>query len=74
MGRFSNRIPELLQRKGIRDNKRYSQKEMARACGLSEGAISRIIRYETLDNVPFGHLYIIAQWLEVPMEELVREE
>jgi transcriptional regulator with XRE-family HTH domain len=74
MGKLRNRIPELIQLKGIRDNKRYTQKEMARGCGLSEGAISRIMRYETIDNVPFGHALIVAQWLEVPMEELVREE
>jgi transcriptional regulator with XRE-family HTH domain len=71
MGRLKNRIPELLQRKGIRDNKRYTQKEMAIGCGLSEGAISRIMRYETLDNVPLGQVFIVAQWLEVSVEEVV---
>jgi transcriptional regulator with XRE-family HTH domain len=74
MGKLRNRIPELIQLKGIRDNKRYTQKEMAIGTGLYESAISRMMRYETLDNVPFGHLFVIAQWLEVPMEELVREE
>jgi transcriptional regulator with XRE-family HTH domain len=74
MGKLRNRIPELIQMKGIRDKKRYTQKEMAIGTGLYESAISRIMRYETLDNIPFGHIFIIARWLEVPVEELVQED
>jgi transcriptional regulator with XRE-family HTH domain len=73
MGKLMNKIPGLLQRKGLRDNKRYSQKEMARGCGLSEGAISRLMRYASLDNVPFSHVLAVAKWLEVPVEALVQE-
>jgi transcriptional regulator with XRE-family HTH domain len=74
MGKHANRIPELLQMKGIRDRKRYTQKEMAQGCDLSEGAISRLMRYETLDNVPFSHIVAVARWLEVHAEELAYEE
>jgi transcriptional regulator with XRE-family HTH domain len=74
MGKFINRIPELLQRKGLRDNKRYSQRDLARGAGVSDNAISRLMRYETLDNIPLGHALSIAKWLEVHVEELVREE
>jgi transcriptional regulator with XRE-family HTH domain len=74
MGKLKNRIPELLQLKGIRDKKRYTQKEMAIGAGLYEGAVSRIMRYETLDNVPFSHVLAVARWLEVPVEELIYEE
>jgi transcriptional regulator with XRE-family HTH domain len=81
MGKLKNRIPELLQVKGIRDKKRYTrdkkrytQKEMAIGAGLYEGAVSRIMRYETLDNVPFSHVLAVARWLEVPVEELIYEE
>jgi transcriptional regulator with XRE-family HTH domain len=74
MGKLGNRIPELLQVKGIRNRKRYTQKEMAQGSGLSEGAISRIMRYETLDNVPFSHVLAVARWLEVSVEELIYEE
>ena len=73
MGKLKNRIPELLQLKGIRDKKRYTQKEMAIGAGLYEGAVSRIMRYETLDNVPFSHVLAVARWLEVPVEELIYE-
>jgi transcriptional regulator with XRE-family HTH domain len=74
MGRLINRIPELFQRKGIRDKKRYLQKDMALGCGLSGNAISRLMRYETLDNVPFSHIVAVAKWLEVHAEELAYDE
>ena len=73
MGKYSNRIPELLQRKGLRDNKRYSQRDLARGAGVSDNAVSRLMRYETLDNIPLGHALSIAKWLEVSVEDLVRE-
>jgi transcriptional regulator with XRE-family HTH domain len=74
MGRYLNRIPAMLQKKGLRDNKRYTQRDMASGIGLSDNAISRLMRYETLDNVPLGHVLMIAKWLEVPVEELIYEE
>jgi DNA-binding Xre family transcriptional regulator len=74
MGRLINRIPELLKEKSFRDKKWYLQKEMALGCGLAESAISRLMRYETLDNVPFSHVLAVARWLEVHVEELAREE
>jgi transcriptional regulator with XRE-family HTH domain len=73
MGRLVNRIPELLQIKGLRDKTRYLQKDMALGSGLSQNAISRLMRYETLDNVPLSHALAVAKWLEVHVEELVRE-
>jgi hypothetical protein len=73
MGKLKNRIPELIQRKGIQDGKRYLQQDMARGSGLSEGSISRIMRYETLDNVPYGHLFAIGNWLGVDdLRDLVK--
>jgi transcriptional regulator with XRE-family HTH domain len=65
MSKLVNRIPELLARKELRDNKRYSQRDMARGTQLSDNAISRVLRYETLDNVSFGILLAIADWLGV---------
>jgi transcriptional regulator with XRE-family HTH domain len=74
MGRWKNRIPELLQLKGIRDKKRYLQKDLAEGSGLVDSAVSRLMRYETLDNVPFSHIVAVAKWLEVHAEELAYEE
>jgi transcriptional regulator with XRE-family HTH domain len=74
MGKLKNRIPELLQRKGLRDDTRYSQKHLAEGSGLADSAISRLMRYETLDNIPLSQLIPVAKWLEVHVEELVRGE
>ena len=74
MGRLINRIPELIQRKGIRDNKRYSQREMAEGTQLTDAAISRILNSRTLDHFTLLSTLAIAAWLEVHVEELVREE
>lgn len=71
MGKLMNRIPELLQEKGLRDRKWYRQKDMAKGAGLSENAISRLMRYTTLDNVPFSHILAVSNWLGVHAEELV---
>ena len=73
MGKLLNRIPELLARKDIRDNKRYSQRDMARGTGLSDQAISRIMNYKTLDLASFSHMLAIAEWLGVQdLRELVK--
>ena len=74
MGTLRNRIPELMQRKGLRDNKRYSQKDLAEGTKLTTGAVSRIVNNYTLDNVAFSSAFKIAQWLGVHMEELVVDE
>lgn len=73
MVKLMNRIPELMNRKGLRDNKRYAQKDIVEGTGLSSGAVSRIVNNRTLDNVAFQSAYLIARWLGVPMEELVEE-
>jgi transcriptional regulator with XRE-family HTH domain len=74
MGKLVNRIPELLQRKGLRDNKRYSQREMAEGTELTDAAISRIMNSRTLDHLTLLSALAIAAWLEVHVEELVHEE
>ena len=74
MPKLLNRIPELLQKKGLRDNKRYLQRDMARGSGLSDNAISRLMRYETLENIPFGHMLAVGNWLGVEdLRELVKQ-
>ena len=70
MGRLKNKIPAQLIYKEVRHMQRYSQKEMAQGSGLAESAISRVLRYKTLDNVPLGSIIKIAEWLEVSPLEL----
>jgi transcriptional regulator with XRE-family HTH domain len=73
MGKLLNRIPEMMARKDIRDNKRYSQRDMARGTGLSDTAVSRIMNYKTLDNASFSHMLAIADWLGIQdLRELVK--
>jgi hypothetical protein len=74
VGKLKNRIPELLQIKGLWDKTRYLQKDLAEGSGLGDSAISRLMRYKTLDNVPFSHVVAVAKWLEVHVEELAYEE
>ncbi|MDQ7024184.1 MAG: helix-turn-helix transcriptional regulator [Anaerolineae bacterium] len=73
MGKLINKIPELLIYKVMRDKQRYSQRAMAQGTDLTDSAISRILRYKTLDNVPLGNIIKIAQWLEVSPLELYEE-
>jgi transcriptional regulator with XRE-family HTH domain len=73
MGRLMNNIPILLTQKELRDRKRYSQKDMAAGTGLTESGISRILKYKTLDKVPFESIVKMAKWLEVTPLDLVEE-
>jgi transcriptional regulator with XRE-family HTH domain len=70
MGKLKNRIPALLIYKEGRYMKHFPQKEIAEGTGLTDSAISRIMRYKTLDNVPFLSMVKIAEWLEVSPLEL----
>ena len=71
--KFLNRIPLQLIHKELRDKRRYSQHDMAVGTDLTDSAISRILGYEALDNVPFGSIIRIARWLEVHPFELFEE-
>jgi transcriptional regulator with XRE-family HTH domain len=74
MGKLLNRIPELLIAKEMRDTKRYSQRDLAAGTGLTDAAISRFMRYETLDNISYSSALALAEWLGVTMEELTKRE
>jgi transcriptional regulator with XRE-family HTH domain len=65
LGKLKNKIPALLIHKEMRHMQRYSQRDMAEGTDLTDSAISRILRYKTLDNVPIGNILKIAEWLEV---------
>jgi transcriptional regulator with XRE-family HTH domain len=73
MGKLKNRIPELLIEKERRDKKRYSQRDMAKGTNLTDTAISRFMRYETLDSIAYSSALVMARWLDVSMEELTEE-
>jgi transcriptional regulator with XRE-family HTH domain len=73
MGKFKNRIPILLIAKEMRDKKRYSQHDMAQGTGLTDTAVSRFMRHDTLDNITYASAIVIARWLGVSVEELSEE-
>jgi transcriptional regulator with XRE-family HTH domain len=73
MGKYLNRITLELINKEQRDKRRYTQHDMAVGTNLTDSAISRILSYEALDNVPFGSIIRIARWLEVHPYELFEE-
>jgi transcriptional regulator with XRE-family HTH domain len=74
MRKLKNRIPELLIEKERRDKRRYSQRDMAKGTNLTDAAISRFMRYETIDSIAYGSALVIAEWLGVSMEELSERE
>jgi transcriptional regulator with XRE-family HTH domain len=73
MGRLINRIPVVLAQKEVRYKTRYTQKDMADGTGLTGTAISRFMRYKTLDNVAFSSIVKLARWLEVNPLDLFEE-
>ena len=73
MVRYINKIPWLVSQKEVRDRERYKQKEIARATGLSESMISRLMREEELSAINYVTARIIARWLGVSTDELAEE-
>ena len=73
MGRLINRIPVVLAQKEVRYKTRYTQKDIADGTGLTDTAISRFMRYKTLDNVAFSSIVKLARWLEVNPLDLFEE-
>ena len=73
MGKLVNNIPILLLEKDLRERRRHSQKEMSDGTGLTDSAISRLLRYKTLDKVPLESIVKIAKWLEVSPLDLFEE-
>jgi transcriptional regulator with XRE-family HTH domain len=69
-----NKIPRLITLKELRDERRYKQKDIADATGMSESVISRVINDNDIANLSYGSAKALAKWLGVPMEELGQEE
>jgi transcriptional regulator with XRE-family HTH domain len=73
MVKYINKIPWLVSQKEVRDRERYKQKEIAKATGLSESMISRLMREEELSAINYVTARIIARWLGVSTDELAEE-
>jgi transcriptional regulator with XRE-family HTH domain len=70
LGKMKNRLPSLLARKEMHDNKRYTQRDIARDTNLSEALISRAMRSKTLDNLGLSNAHALAEWLGCSIYEL----
>ena len=43
---------------------------MVEGTGLTSAAISRIVNTQYIDHIAYSSAYLIAEWLEVHVEEL----
>lgn len=68
-----SKLPELLAAKEIRDKRRYSQKEIADATGLSESMISRFMKRGNIAGTAVGSVKRLAGWLGCSIDDLIRE-
>lgn len=73
MEEYVNNVPAMIGKKVARDNRRYSQIEIAEATGVSQSMISRILSNKVkIENVAVGVLDKLAVWLECDIYDLYR--
>ncbi len=68
--KLMSRLASLISAKEVRDNKRYSQKEIADQTGLTESTLSRMVNGARMDTVALGKAVKLARWLGVKVVEL----
>lgn len=71
--KLMSRLPELLAAKEIRDKRRYSQKEIADAAGLSESMVSRFMKGDGVEGTAVGRVKRLANWLGCSIDDLIHE-
>jgi len=74
MREIKSNIQYQLAAKEMRDGKRYKQIEIARATGLSQSMVSRLISNPSLENFTFGSVVLMADWLGCSVDDLIKEE
>jgi transcriptional regulator with XRE-family HTH domain len=74
MGKYINQIPVLVSEKEVRDKRRYKQKEIAIASGLSESMVSRLMREPEIGGITYDTARTIAEWLGVSTDALASKE
>ena len=70
MGKLINKLPSLLAKKEVRDNKRYTQRDLAKGANISEALISRAMRSNTIDKLWLSQANAIANWLGCSIYDL----
>ena len=66
-----NRFATLLAKKEIADNRRYKQKEIAKAVGLSEPMISRFINGTGFEKTSLENVKRLCDWLGCEIGDLI---
>jgi DNA-binding Xre family transcriptional regulator len=70
MSKLMSRFAVLVAKKEIRDNKRYTQAEIANATGLSPSSISRLMKGD-IEGASMKTVRVICEWLECEVGELI---
>jgi transcriptional regulator with XRE-family HTH domain len=70
-----NNVPAMIGKKIAKDNRPYTQVDIAKATGVSQSMISRIITNQVkIENVAYGVLVALADWLECDVKDLAYRE
>lgn len=64
-------VPAALARKEERDGKRYTQKEVAAATGISNATISRIFQGD-IESMNLGTMRKLVEWLECDYGDVMK--
>jgi transcriptional regulator with XRE-family HTH domain len=70
MGKLKNKIPSMLAIKEFTDNKRYTQRDLARGTNITESLMSRAMRSNTIDHLSLYDANAIANWLGCSIYDL----
>jgi transcriptional regulator with XRE-family HTH domain len=68
--KLRNKILSMLALKEFRDNRRYTQRDIAKGTNITESLISRAMRSKTLDHLSLYDAHTIADWLECSIYDL----
>jgi transcriptional regulator with XRE-family HTH domain len=71
MFKVMTRLPQLLAAKEIRDNRRYTQKEVADASGVSPTLISNWMNGKNVERSTVETVLRVADWLGCTLDELI---
>jgi len=61
----------LLAQKEVRDRRRYTQHEIADACGVSQSMVSRMKRSHNIESITLKHIRKFAEFLSCEIGELL---
>lgn len=62
----------LVANKSARDGKRYKNKEIADAIGVSESTISRLMKGRNIESTSLRVIVDLCEWLNCDLAELVQ--